>query len=375
MKKEIKSIYYIRIFAMLMVVLVHITAPFNSLFSPNTIQHQSYHFLNNIVRVEAGLFIMLVGIVFFYNYRDREMTGKTLLDYFRKRVVYILIPYILWSLIYEWEAIYYNHRVFDLDSIIDNLLHGGSRYQMHFISLIVQFYLIFPVFMFIVKKSKFIKNYLWLIGIILEFIYYFVNQEYRLTRGPFFMTIISPFFLGAWIGLHYEEIKKRVSNFKTVLLGIGFLGAGVPYVFIRYHNAFKETVQIPEELYKLLAIGFLVIGGYFFFYMTERFVATFDGDTTAKFRSIAYYSFGYYLLHPFVIRQVNIYYPIRGSDVSWHLMILFQYVLVIVICYFVIWWFHRFIPYSSFLFGKLPKDAPLFWEAKDKKDSVKSERP
>ncbi|WP_158599130.1 acyltransferase [Planococcus salinus] len=375
MKKEIKSIYFIRVFAMLMVVLVHVTAPYTHLFSPNTIQHISYHFVNNIVRVEAGLFIMLVGIVFFYNYRNRELTPKVLLDYFRKRVVYILIPYIIWSLIYEADAIYYNHKVFDMGGILDNILHGGSKYQLHFISLVVQFYLFFPIMLFIVQKSAFLRKYLWAVGVVIEFVYYFVNMEYRLTSGPFFVTIISPFLLGAWIGLHYEAIKAKITGSKTVLLGLAFLCAAVPYVLIRYQNAFNTRVPIPEELYKLIGIGFLVIGGLYFFHLSERLVVKLDSDAIEKVKNLAYYSFGYYLLHPYVITQVNIYFPIRDGWFSWHFMIFFQYVLVVVICYFVIWWFHRFIPLASFVFGKLPKKAPLFWEAgKERLPSAKGEK-
>lgn len=364
LKKEIKSIYYIRVFAMMMVVLVHVTAPYSHLFSPNTIQHMSYHFLNNIVRVEAGLFIMLVGIVFFYNYRNREWTPKVLLDYFRKRVVYILIPYVVWCIIYEADAIHYNHKVFDLAGIIDNIIDGGSKYQLHFISLVVQFYLIFPILMFIVQKSAFLRKYLWLVGIVIEFVYYFANLKYQLITGPFFMSTMAAFLLGAWIGLHYEELTAKVTKTKTAWLFLAFLSMAIPYVLIRYQNAFNTRVPIPEELYKLIGIGFLVVGGIFFFYLSERFVMSFAESTTLKIKNIAYYSFGFYLMHPYVITQVNIYFPIKDGWYSWHFMIFFQYFLVAVICYFVIWWFHRFIPFASFVFGKLPKDAPLFWQVK-----------
>ena len=349
---------------MLMVVLVHVTAPFNHLFSPNTIQHMSYHFINNIVRVEMGLFIMLVGIVFFYNYREKEFTAQVLIDYFRKRVIYIIIPYLVWSIIYEADAIYYNHKVFDLGGILDNILSGGSKYQLHFIALVVQFYLVFPFFMFIVQKVPLLKKYLWAVGVIFEFIYYFVNLEFALVSGPFFMSVISPFLLGAWIGLNYEKIIKRINRKTTSLLGASFLIVATSYVLIRYQNAFNDRVPIPEELYKMIGIGFLVIGGLFFFYLSERLVVSMKSESILKIKSIAYYSFGYYLLHPYVITQVNIYFPIKNGMFSWHLMIFGQYFLVIIICYFIIWWFHRFIPYSNFIFGKLPKESPLFWENK-----------
>ena len=106
MRKEIASIYYVRFLAMLMVVLVHTTAQYHHLFDVPSVQNIFYFFLNNIIRVEGGMFVMIMGIVFFYMYRDRPFTVENLLSYWKKRVVYILIPYIIWSLIYEVEMWY-----------------------------------------------------------------------------------------------------------------------------------------------------------------------------------------------------------------------------------------------------------------------------
>ncbi len=370
LKKEIASIYYVRVFAMLMVVFVHATAQYRHLFTVNTIQHQIYHFLNNIVRVESGIFIMLVGIVFFYNYQNRNFLSKeNLLTYFKRRVVYILIPYIIWSLIYEADAIYYGDRVYDLAGIIDRILTGQSKYQLYFIFLIVQFYLVLPIIVTITQKSAFLRKYLWVFGVLIEFIYFFLNMKYNLTTVPFFLNLFGSFLLGAWIGLHYNTIKAKITNAKIVLAGTGFLLTGVPYVLIRYQNTFNERVPIPESLYKLLGIGFLVIGSFFFFYLCEKFVETFSKKTTARIKSIAFYSFGFYLLHPFVLYYVMEWLPTRETNLSWHVTITLQYLLTVIACYFIIWAFHRFVPFASFLFGKLPKKAYLFWQAGREVDS------
>lgn len=365
MKKEIASIYYVRIFAMLMVVLVHTTAQFNHLFTANTIQHRIYHFLNNIIRVESGIFIMLVGIVFFYNYQNRNFLGKeNLLTYFKRRVVYILIPYIVWSLIYEADAIYHGTRVFEAAGIYDRILTGNSKYQLYFIFLIVQFYLILPLVITITQRSAFLRKYLWVFGVLFEFTFYMLNVKYKLTSVPFFLNVFGAFLLGGWIGLHYNTLIAKMTNRKMLLSGMGFLFTGVPYVLIRYQNTYNERVPIPESLYKLLGIGFLVIGSLFFFYLCEKLVVTFSEKTTARIKSIAFYSFGFYLLHPFVLFYVMELLPTRALSLSWHVTIALQYGLTVIACYLIIWACHRFLPFANFLFGKLPKTAPLFWQAK-----------
>lgn len=346
---------------MMMVVLVHITAPFQQLFTADTAQHMAYHFLNRIVRVEAGLFIMLVGLVFFYNYRNREMNASELLRYIRNRVVFILIPYILWSLIYEADALYWNTREFDIDTIINNILTGKSMYQLHFISLVVQFYLLFPVFLFIVKKSAFLKKYLWIIGFAAEYFFYVLNLKYGFSSGPSFMSILSPFLLGAWIGLHYEKIAALATKSNLVLTGSLTLLFGIPNVLLRYEKVFHGITIIPTEVQKLMGISFLLVGSLFFFFLSEQLVRRLKDTSIEKVKRVAYYSFGFYLLHPFIITRIAEYMPIRDFGLSWHMMFLLHYVLTVVLCYFTIWAFHRFIPYSSYLFGKLPKKATLFW--------------
>lgn len=354
---------------MLFVVFVHATAQYTHLFTVNSFQHGFYHFLNNIVRVEAGIFIMLVGIVFFYTYRDRKFTGRELLTYWKKRVIFILVPYIIWSIIYEVEQLYYGARVFDLDGILQRLLTGGSKYQLHFIYLVVQFYLIFPIIMMIVKKSEFLKKYLWFFGIAIEFFFFMMKYKYGWQYFGF-INSFGVFLLGGWIGLHYEELKQKYTNKKLFLTASLFLLTGVPYVLIRYQNMFNERVPIPESFYKLLAFGFFVGGSFFFFYMGEKFVSSFSKLTTSKVKSIASYSFGFYLLHPLVLYQVMNLLPTRGTGLSFHIMIPLQYTITVIICYLIIWFVHSYVPFAGFVFGKLPKKSPLFWQVEKQVDAT-----
>lgn len=364
MNKEIASIYFIRLFAMLMVVFVHVTAQYRHLFDISTVQHRLYHFFNNFVRVEAGMFVMIIGIVFFYNYRNRPFTIDVLLAYWKKRVVYILIPYVVWSLIYEVEAFYYQDRMLVLREVGLRLLNGESKYQLYFIFIVVQFYLIFPLLIIVIRRFPLLKKYLWLIGLVIEFIYF--KSSFRdIVQVPFFLQFISPFLLGGWIGLYYEEIIEKLRKWKMGLAGIGFVLAGSTYVWIRYENAFIEAINIPLDLYKSLGIAFLFLGSLYFFYFSEYLVKASSDKTIHRLRSVAYYSFGYYLMHPLVMFQVMKFIPTRIMPIPWHVTIFLQYLLTVVLCYFIIWSFHRFVPFASFIFGKLPKKAQLVWQIKE----------
>ncbi len=356
--------------AMLMVVLVHATAQIFHLFEPHTVQHQFYHFINRIIRVESSLFIMLVGIVFFYNYRTRELTKDVFKSYWKKRVFFILIPYIIWSLFYEYFNVHLGARTFDLGEVWSRILSGGSHYQLWFIYLIVQFYLIFPVILVIVRRSAFLRKHLWLIGFLIEFIFFIINMKYRLTSTHFFLNYFAAFSLGAWIGLHYEAISAKIRGWKIALVGSGSLLCGIIYVSIHYRNLFGDPVTIPVIYYRLIGIIFLTLGALFVFYISEKFVTLFGKKVTGKLKYLATYSFGYYLVHPLILYYVMVAFPTKETGLSWHVMIAFQYALTVVLCYFFIWAFHRFVPFAGLVFGKLPKDAPLFWKADVPKSKV-----
>lgn len=373
MKKEISSIYYVRIMAMLMVVLVHTTAQIFHLFEPHTVQHQAYHFLNRIIRVESSLFIMLVGIVFFYNYRTRELTKDVFKSYWKKRVSYILIPYIVWSIFYEFFNVHLGARTFDFAEAWDRLLNGKSHYQLWFIYLIVQFYLVFPLILVIVRRSAFLQKHFWLIGFLVEFVFYVVNLKFRLVETPhFFLNYFAAFSLGAWIGLHYETVSAKIRGWKIVLAGSGSLLCGIIYVSIHYRNLFGDPVSIPTPYYRLVGIIFLTLGALFFFYISEKFVTLFGRNVTGKLKYVAMYSFGYYLVHPMILYYVMLWFPTKETGLSWHAMIWLQYILAVIACYFFIWAFHRFVPLAGFIFGKLPKDAPLFWNAGESRRKTRS---
>lgn len=362
MRKEIASIYYVRFFAMLMVVLVHTTAQYHHLFDVPSVQNIFYFFLNNIIRVEGGMFVMIMGIVFFYMYRDRPFTVQNLLSYWKKRVVYILIPYIIWSLIYEVEMWYYQDRVLVWSEVLNRIALGQSKYQLYFIFIVVQFYLIFPVLMVMVRKWDFFRKYIWVFGIIIEYAYfqYIVRVGYIAT--PLLFTKLSPYLLGAWIGLHYESIVEKMTKWKMIITGIIGFGFGFIYVFIRYRNTYFDRLAIEDDVYKVFGIIFMFIGSFFFFYMAEFLARKLSDKSNNRMRSVAYYSFGYYLMHPLVLFQVMTYFPTRALPMPWHFTIALQFILTIIFCYLIIWLFHRFVPFANFVFGKLPKESPLVWQ-------------
>ncbi|MFC0046282.1 acyltransferase [Metabacillus iocasae] len=357
LKQQIESIYFLRLFAMLMVVLVHVTGVYIHVLPFETDAYQKYHFINRIVRIEAGIFIMITGLVFFYNYIRKPLSFSVLKTYYQKRVTYILVPYLIWALIYEFYSAYTGVTNLNPSEVVSRILQGKSYYQLHFIFLIVQFYLFFPIFIFIAQKLAFFRKYMWVFGIIFEVGYYLLNVKYQLIPFNFFLDAFGTFLLGGWIGLYYQEQKDNIYNKSTnILLFILTIVAGVVTVTLNYYTYTTDQFQIPDLLYKLVNLTYLFIGGYFLFRITEIFAEKLPSKAVSIVKNIAVYSFGFYLLHPLVLNFVSQVIPIE-NNYWFHVQILARYVLTVVSCYLIIWGTHKYFPFPSLIFGKMPREA------------------
>ena len=62
---------------------------------------------------------------------------------------HILIPYIIWSIIFSMVVYFQHHEVYSLSGYIKNILVG---YPYHFIPLLITYYILSPLLVIIVKK-------------------------------------------------------------------------------------------------------------------------------------------------------------------------------------------------------------------------------
>ncbi|UOQ45693.1 acyltransferase [Halobacillus salinarum] len=364
-KQRITSVYFLRLIAMLCVVLVHVTGIYYSVLDMGTGAFQKYHFFNRIIRIEAGIFIMITGLVFFYNYYPKKFTASLLKDYFRKRVFFIVVPYIVWALFYELYAHYTGGRSLTIFGVLERILKGESYYQLHFIFLIVQFYIFLPLFVYLTQKFSLFKKYFWLFGILIEVGYFYLNSTYGFTNMVVFLKSFGTFSLGGWLGIYYLEQREKVYNKTIYPLGILTLIAGTLTALYYYYVYTMGEIKVDWDYYKLLNVSYLMLGGYFFFRITEILSRKLPKLPNEIVKNVALYSFGFYLVHPFILKEVGRWIPIH-NNYWFHLEVFVKYIVVVVFCYLFIFTIHKFAPkVASLLFGKLPQKAVFLYERKE----------
>ena len=145
-RKEIKELYYIRAIAAMGILIIHATGGFAVHSEYGSKAMYLGIFLNQFFRFGSPIFMMVSGLVLFYNYRsmDEFDTGR----FYKKKVKFILLPYTIWSTVYFLYTSYINGLPINGERLIGygrGLLLGENFSHLYFIFLIFQFYIILPL--------------------------------------------------------------------------------------------------------------------------------------------------------------------------------------------------------------------------------------
>lgn len=222
----------LRIISSLAVVFIHTTT--------KTLDAASYDlerlpwtlFLNQTLRFAVPLFFLISGFVLELNYPYHA----TYLTYLKKRLNRVLIPYVVWSLIYYF-FVYPNHDA----PLWSDLLTGDASYQLYFIPTLLIFYLIFPVihryYRFLTKLWIFIP--LGIIQIILLYMEYYIHSLPFIAPIRIALLNYFIFFLGIVASHHQQRIMTVMKKWKYLVFFITVLLSF--YVFFEGRNLYLKT--------------------------------------------------------------------------------------------------------------------------------------
>jgi peptidoglycan/LPS O-acetylase OafA/YrhL len=161
MSKRLAEFDLIRAAAALAVIAIHVTAGYMD--SPLA------YVWNHLVRFAVPLFIVISGFLLYWT--DHEAESLKYLPaavFYRQRLHRILVPYILWTVIYCLLNFYLlrllNHPLLLLTTLGKALLLGNAYYHLYFIPIILQLYLLYPWLRRWMKREG--RSLLWAAGLL-----------------------------------------------------------------------------------------------------------------------------------------------------------------------------------------------------------------
>lgn len=177
------------------------------------------NWINIFFKFGTPSFIFLSSFVLFYNYYGRPVTRSLIGNFYRRRLKYILLPYMLASLGYYALTLYVNGELTqqpleNLSSFTGALLSGSAYAHLYFVFISIQFYLLFPLLLKLLQSSRFWVKWAFPLGLALQwgFILWNKVQLHIVEKGSLSISYLAYYMLGAYIAVHFEEIKPWLAK-------------------------------------------------------------------------------------------------------------------------------------------------------------------
>ncbi|WP_145408952.1 acyltransferase [Paenibacillus xylanexedens] len=252
--KHIGYLDFYRAIAIIAVVAIHATSTAVTHYAKNTFQQEFYYFWNQFFQFAVPAFLFLSSLVLFYNYNSKARDRGWVPAFYKKRLLYIFVPYLVWSFIYfvVKQVIAGKQPVDHLERFAGQLLTGTAHTHLYFFLIILQFYVIFPILLSLTRHAVFTK-YMPLYFIAAQAVFYMIHLQVHFERMgsmlPSYFIVIG---FGAWMGLNFEKALRILHSFRFVVLAALIAGGGI---FI-YGSSYVKIIleDMPFVTYALLFV-------------------------------------------------------------------------------------------------------------------------
>ncbi|WP_048602032.1 acyltransferase family protein [Rubeoparvulum massiliense] len=307
------------------------------------------------------VFLFISAFLMFYRYPD------TIPSYFMKRrVQYILIPYLIWSITYSYLITWtYQHRLPTAWEVTKNALTG--QYHIYFILIIFQYFLLFMLLHKLKWQYAMGKHWVLIVTFIFNLLYlafftfiepdtfarlwteYFGTQLstpllYSMWGRYYFILFpawIFYFVLAGYLAYNYDRWKAFVLKYKWWIFLLLVIAGYLVVVSIQHGRITSKRPEVYLYTMVVLAAMFIISN-----WIQNNWIGR-------SFHWIARYSFGIYLAHPMLYTIFHFYYkgvhPYLYFTYSFVIQLGGALLLTLVLSK---------LPFGKFIVGKLQKKLP-----------------
>lgn len=275
------------------------------------------NWINIFFKFGTPSFIFLSSFVLFYNYYRRPVTKSLIGSFYRRRLKYILLPYLLASTGYYALTLYVNgilmqHPAENLSSFLGALFSGSAYAHLYFVFISIQFYLLFPLLLKLLQSSEFWVKWAFPFGLLLQWGFIFWNkyQLHIVEKGSLAISYLAYYMLGAYIAVNFEKVKQwlvkpwsgltAMHKKLTVLLFTAWLAAAFIHVQLWY-EARRFGNWTDSLWYELLWNVHTLLSALVLLYVTFLLYRKAPRRLVAFLTRLGELSFAIYLIHPLLL--------------------------------------------------------------------------
>ncbi|MBT2667501.1 acyltransferase family protein [Bacillus sp. ISL-4] len=350
----INELFYLRAIACSAVVLLHTISSSMRFFNLSIETELILNSIQLLLLFGTPTFVVISELVLSYSYPDKLPT-----NFFKKRINFILIPFIVMGIFYAWFDMWHSSdvqslKVFLLNSISNVFL--GS-YHGYFVLIIFQFYILHIVFQKYIV-DRFSVRFVIGCSLVINFVYlaifngtrmpdtsilfYFWEDKYKLPFLGWIFYFSVAFYCGKNFNLMKSKINKHIGKLTVFVFLCGsFLLFN--YHFIGFRSINSKRVDMVFYTLAVICISVYIVSK---IKKIPPFIML-----------LSRYSFGIYLLHPFILSLIERYGVFPESNLSFYIVMSFILSLTgsIVIVHLL-----NKIPVGKYIIGNVKSSKEIF---------------
>ncbi|MEK4325240.1 acyltransferase [Paenibacillus sp. FSL R7-0297] len=284
------------------------------------LQSPYYYWLNWInifFKFGTPSFIFLSSFVLFYNYYGRPVTRSLIGSFYRRRLKYILLPYMLVSIGYYGLTLYVNGMLTQplaqsISGFLGALFTGSAYAHLYFVFISIQFYLLFPLLLKLLQSSRLWVRWAFPIGLALQWVFIIWNkyQLHIVEKGSLSISYLAYYMLGAYIAINFEAIKlwlmkpwrELAARHKVLILLLVTLWLVAAFTHVQlWYRARHFGIWTDSLWYELLWNIHTMLSALVLLYATFLIYRRAPKVVVAILTRLGEISFAVYLIHPLLL--------------------------------------------------------------------------
>lgn len=288
---------YLRVTCSFFVILIHVSAQYYK-FNLNSYKWKIAYFYNGISRFSVPNFFMISGTLFL----RKNITFEVII---KKYIMKIFIHLLLWSIIYSLSDV--NITQLDLKNRIIHIIKG--HVHLWYLFAIMGLYILIPFTREIIKNTELLNDlimfnfvFIFLIPNYIHILRYYSMELFNLSNNLIkkvnlnTLSVNNFYFIFGYYLNNKKDMKKGliIIAYITGLIGCFFT------TYISYDFSIIMKKKITYHYSQYLNI---------FFYTSAIFIVfknLFYNSKKRIFQKLSKFTFGIYLVHPFIIENIMI---------------------------------------------------------------------
>ena len=234
--KKFQYIDFASLILSLMVVFIHVSSEIIAVYPKEGWLYPYVFIIWKLCSYAVPAFIFLSGFKLFLNEKIMDMSYGL---YLKKRLKSIVVPYVIWFCIYYLYFIRYGYYTFNGVEMIKMFFLGNLVSHFYFITIIVQFYLLFPLWKTMLKAKPWIGITIAL-GLTL-FLKHLMGTNGFIYIDRVFSTYLIYWILGCYMGRYKDVIIKKMIPYNGIILGV--------FVVMAFVHIYRS---VDQSLYNVL---------------------------------------------------------------------------------------------------------------------------